>query len=278
MGCDEVKSEKYQTRKSPPYHAGDCKDLTKKGKNGEYVSKPDAKGIYKWIKAGATGAAGAAGAATRKLKGGKTYLIHDNGGRPYKVQVSGKTVEIYKGEYVKKANGSLDYDSMDYDKVLKSLTAEKVYVGKSSCGTSADLCGKPAVGNTLLLHLTGKKYMHIGRGLVEFTMEDKVDDYFSLVGNNDVPYPILLGTENVYFLLDNAYYPRSAFTAKMSKLDWEDAYQYYYGFKDMATGEDVKCSQTSVAARNKCMKERGARVKQMTKLYEKKMKGVKITN
>jgi hypothetical protein len=264
-----VKSEKYQTRKSPPYHAGDCKDLTKKGKNGEYVSKPDAKGIYKWIKAGAAG-------KTRKASG-KSYLIHDNGGRPYKVQVSGKTVEIYKGEYVKKANGSLDYDSMDYSKLLKSLSAEKVYVGKSSCGTSADLCGKPAIGNTLLLHLAGKKYMHIGRGITEFTIDDKVDDYFSLVGNNDVPYPILLGTENVYFLLDNAYYPRSAFTAKMSKLDWEDAYQYYYGFKDMATGEKLECKQASVAAQNKCMKERGDMVKRMTKLYEKKMKGVKIT-
>jgi hypothetical protein len=273
MGCDEVKSEKYQTRKSPPYHAKNCKDLTKKGKNGEYVSKPDAKGIYKWIKAGA------AGAATRKLKGGKFYLIHDNGGRPYRVEISGKTVEIYKGEYRRNLENTtaVDYESMDYDKLLKKLTVKEVYVGKSSCGTSADLCGKAAIGNTLLLHLTGKKYMHIGHGIKEFTIDDKVDDYFSLVGNNDVPYPVLLGTENVYFLLDNAYYPRSAFTAKMSKLDWEDAYQYYYGFKNLATGEKLECKQASVAARSKCMKERGDLVKQMTKLYEKKMKGVKIT-
>jgi hypothetical protein len=130
----------------------------------------------------------------------------------------------------------------------------------------------------LLLHLTGKKYMHIGHGITEFTIDDKVDDYFSLVGNNDVPYPILLGTENVYFLLDNAYYPRSAFTAKMSKLDWEDAYQYYFGFKDLATGEKVECKQASLPARKNCIKERGDKVKEITKRYEKKMKGVKITN
>ena len=273
MGCNEVKSEKYQTRKSPPFHAGDCKNLTKKGKDGDYVSKPDAKGIYKWIKAGA---AKKAVGATRKLKGGKIYLIHDNGARPYKVQVSGKTVEIYKGEYVKKANGSMNYDTMDYSKLLKSVSAEKVYVGKSTCGaTSADLCGKSAVGNTLLLHLPGKKYMHIGRGITEFTIDDKVDDYFSLVGNNDVPYPVLLGTENVYFLLDNAYYPRSAFTKKMSKLDWEDAYQYYFGFKDMATGEDLQCAQKSLPARKKCVKERGEKAKQITKIYEKKMRVTK---
>jgi len=262
MGCDEVKSEKYQTRKSPSYHAADCKGLTKKGKNGEYVSKPDAKGIYKWTKGG----------ATRKAAG-KSYMIHDNGERPYKVQVSGKNVQIYKGEY--KNNGP---SAMDYSKLVKSVSAEKVYIGKSTCGGAADLCGKAAIGNTLLLHLTGKKYMHIGRGITEFSIDDKVDDYFSLVGNNDVPYPVLLGTENVYFLLDNAYYPRSAFKAKMSKLDWEDAYQYYYGFKDLATGEKIECKQASLPARKNCIKERGDKVKQMTKLYEKKMKGVKITN
>ena len=50
MPCSEVKAAKYQTRKSPPFHAKDCKNLTKKGKDGEYVSKPDAKGVYKWVK------------------------------------------------------------------------------------------------------------------------------------------------------------------------------------------------------------------------------------
>ncbi len=50
MPCTEVKTEKYQTRKSPPFHAKDCKNLTKKGKDGPYRSKADAKGIYKWVK------------------------------------------------------------------------------------------------------------------------------------------------------------------------------------------------------------------------------------
>ena len=50
MTCEEVKSQKYQTRKSPPFHAGECRNIIKKGKDGEYLSKPDAKGIYKWVK------------------------------------------------------------------------------------------------------------------------------------------------------------------------------------------------------------------------------------
>jgi hypothetical protein len=46
--CKEVKSRAYQTRKSPAYHAGDCKGQTKKGKNGIYISAPDKRGVYSW--------------------------------------------------------------------------------------------------------------------------------------------------------------------------------------------------------------------------------------
>jgi hypothetical protein len=273
MGCDEVKSEKYQTRKSPPYHAKNCKNLTKKGKNGEYVSKPDAKGIYKWTKVAAAG-------KTRKApKGSKTYMIHDNGSHPYKVQVSGKTVEIYKGEYRRSLDNTkaINYNHMDYDKLIKKLTVKEVHVGKSPCIDMADWCGALTLGNTMLLHISGKKYMHIGHKIFEFTMDDDFEAYYSLIGNNDVPYPVLVGSKYVYFMLDFVTMPREAFKAKMSAAEWADAYRYYYGFKNLATGEKLECKQASVAARSKCMKERGDMVKQITKLYEKKMKGVKIT-
>ena len=67
MVCEEVKSDKYQTRKSPAFHAGHCAGQTKKGKDGDYISKEDARGVYKWIKV--------SGAATRKvLKGSKAKI------------------------------------------------------------------------------------------------------------------------------------------------------------------------------------------------------------
>jgi len=50
MTCTKVNSKKYQTRKSPPFHAGDCKGSVKKGKDGTYVSKADTQGVYKWVK------------------------------------------------------------------------------------------------------------------------------------------------------------------------------------------------------------------------------------
>lgn len=40
--------------------------------------------------------------------------------------------------------------------------------------------------------------MFIGAKIYEFEMEDEVEHYFSMVGRNDVPYPLILGKKNVY--------------------------------------------------------------------------------
>ena len=48
--CTAQKTKKYRSRGSPPYSAMDCKGLTKLGNDGStYVSKPDKRGIYRWV-------------------------------------------------------------------------------------------------------------------------------------------------------------------------------------------------------------------------------------
>jgi hypothetical protein len=276
MPCEEVKSKKYQTRKSPPFHASDCKGEIKKGKDGDYISNPDARGTYKWIKA--AGVSNASNNKTRKLhKGAKNYLIHDNGGRPFKVVVYGKTVEIYKGESKKREDGSINFDQeMDYNELIKKLTVKEVHIGESPCIPAADACGAFGKGNSILLHVSGNKYIHIGYKIYEFIMEDTFEAYYSVIGNNDVPYPVVLGSKYVYFMLDNTYLPRDIFKAKMGPKDWADAHSYLFGFKSFETGEEVKCDQKSTKDRIRCMKARGEAVKNITKVHEKKMKGYKL--
>ena len=270
MPCEEVKSPKYQTRKSPPFHANDCKGLTKAGKDGAYVSKADSRGVYKWVKAGAS--------ATRKsakgAKGSKVYYIHDNGSKPYRVQVSGKSVEIYKGAYRRDVldTRAIDYETMDYDKLFKKLTVKEVIVGKSPCVPMADACGASEDGNTVLLHVSGKKYMHVGHDIFEFTVEDEVDAYYSLIGNNDVPYPVLVGTQNVYFMLDHKVMPRTAFKGKMGVAEWADAYRFFYGMRDLETGEPIKCEKGGYT----CIQSRNKLEKKIQRDYVTKMKGLKI--
>jgi len=273
MPCEEVKSEKYQTRKSPPFHAGDCKGETKKGKDGEYVSKPDARGTYKWIKATSVN-------KTRKIKkatkGAKKYLIHDNGGRPFKVDVSGKSVEIYKGEYARNNNGSINYDIINYTMLVKKLTVKEVHVGQSPCIPAADACGAFGKGNSILLHVSGNKYIYIGHEIYEFTMEDAFEAYYSMIGNNDVPYPVVLGSKNVYFMLDHSYLPREVFKVKMTSNMWADAYSFFFGFKSLETGEEIKCDQKATKETFKCSKAREEAIKAITSVHEKKMKGFKL--
>jgi len=205
MTCKEVMTSKYHTRKSPAFHASDCKGTRKKGKDGDYVSKADKRGVYKWIKVS---------------EKGKHYDIHDNGGRPFRVFIDGSTVSIYKGIWK-------EDDTYDYDKLILSVKAKKIYLGGKKSG----------LGNSILLHLSGNKYMHIGCEIYEFEMLDSVDSYFSMIGNSDVPYPVLLGTEYAYFMLDHCFVPRALFSPSMTKADWEDAYARYYGFTNPMTSE-----------------------------------------
>ena len=44
-----------------------------------------------------------------------------------------------------------------------------------------------------------------------------------------MPYPVLLGTQYVYFMLDHVYINREAFGTEMTRDDWKDAYSMYYG-------------------------------------------------
>ncbi|NDB86277.1 MAG: hypothetical protein EB127_26805 [Alphaproteobacteria bacterium] len=234
MECMEVMTPKYQNRKSPAYHAGKCAGQIKKGKDGDYVSKEGSNGVYKWVKVN----------TTRKISSkGKHYDIHDNGSRPFRVIVSDDGASSKKVAIYKDVNTGTFEETADYSKLVKKLTVKEVYVGKSTGNAAgADHGSREAklfVGNSLLLHVSGNKYIHVGTSIYEFQMDDKVDKYFSMVGNNDVPYPVLLGTENVYFMLegDHCYLPRDMLPADLTMAQWEDAYTYFYGWTNPIDGK-----------------------------------------
>ena len=94
-------------------------------------------------------------------------------------------------------------------------------------------------------------------------MGDKVDKYFSMVGRNDVPYPVLLGTDNVYFMLegDHCYLPRDMLPAKLTKAQWENAYTYFYGWVDPINGRHMTDKERNkYALENHAKKMKGYRL------------------
>jgi hypothetical protein len=139
----------------------------------------------------------------------KGFFTHNNGGKTYFVHIKkDNTVIIHKVD-----------ENNNYDKIIKKYTVKKVIVGKFNNLKYYD-------GNTILLKITDDKYVYIGNKIYEFKMLDEFKKYYSLVGNSDVSYPVLVGSEYVYFMLDSDYISKDL--VKVNNNNYEDAYSNYY--------------------------------------------------
>ena len=180
----------------------------------------------------------------KEMVGYKKYFTHNNGGRPYLVYVGKNDVHIYirddKKYYIDWDNYSDDdkKNAWMYVKLVGKYKPVRVFIGKDD-GTSemSDLKRmskkesiKFSLGNSILLELKDR-YIFIGHTIYSFKTEnkDKIEKYYSVIGRNDVPYPVAYGNKNVYFMLDETYIPYTKIPVLEDKKD-PDAYYYYYGF------------------------------------------------
>tara|TARA_Y100000591_G_C21827763_1_gene697695 strand:+ start:984 stop:1874 length:891 start_codon:yes stop_codon:yes gene_type:complete len=161
---------------------------------------------------------------------GKKYFTHDNGGRPFMVVINGNKVDIYT--YSSNFNFERDLLRDDYDKHIKGYkNIHKKFIGKSIKGDDAtNLPSSFGLGNTILLKITKNKYVFIGSTIYEFEPEDEIKEYYSMIGNSDVPYPVAIGEKNVYFLIESTYLSKDYFYDFPKKYSWGlDAYPRLYG-------------------------------------------------
>lgn len=164
----------------------------------------------------------------------KTYFIHDNGGRPFLVYISKNEVNIYMKPDTKYFVDEED-DNEKWTYIKKVATYKnpiKVFIGKSpktNMTESGGGYGKQFYGNSILLQIEKNRYVSIGSIIYEFsTKNDQIKEYFSPVGNNDVPYPVAISDKNIYFISDLKYVPIDKFP-KLTKNIKVNAYMYYYG-------------------------------------------------
>ena len=147
---------------------------------------------------------------------GKKYFIHFNRGRPWVVITTKDEVYVVNNET---------------NELLTRYEPDIVYIGTSKKGDHKPSESKKLNGNTVLLQFGDHKFISIQEHIFEFKLpsNDKPVKYYSLVGRNDVPYPVLEGEKNIYFLLleDVAYINKSKFPKDLK--NFEDAYSYYYG-------------------------------------------------
>ena len=243
--CIEQKTKKYRSRGSPPYSAMDCKDLMKKGNDGAtYVSKPDKRGIYRWVK-GVGSAIGTPKNKTSKVGTAKCiykkniygtvnvsrfisciendtlkkqleargkpkniYEINDNAAFPFVVFDYGGRVDIYNNHFNEASNkGELKNKLMD-------VKYEQIFIGDNELNDPYWAFKRGvAKGNTILLQTSKDKYMFIGKGVLSFSTKngDTIRKFYSPIGGNYDSFPYAIGDKYVYLLNDKKYAPIGEF-------------------------------------------------------------------
>jgi hypothetical protein len=205
VGCTRVTHKRYASRPSPPFHAGDCTGQTMKGNDGaNYVSVADKRGVYTWkrVQANRNG-------SKRNTAKSKVYKIHVNGSIPYTVEDS----PSQKTATITAADGKIT--TVKYKNLWPSTKKSQQF-------------GDWEPGNTVLLQKNDGTLLSVYHELVEFKLlaGDSPVEYMSPIGNNDVPYPYLVGANNTYLLNDFVAVPNSALDLT------KDVYEQYYEFND----------------------------------------------
>jgi len=201
-------------------------------------------------------------AKTRRAKG-KTYDIHDNGGRPFFVTVQGDSVTVEKNMDAYEMKDGVFVTLQKPRKPILEMKVDHVFVGKKSpTGGYDGLKPSEAEGNSILLE-KGSKYIYIGHEIYEFSPVegDTIDAYYSDIGNSDVPYPYAVGKTHVYILLDKVAVDKSFFDMK------KGIYEQYYnasirldmclrGFGACKDKEKAKATRKEMKSKTRKMKSK----------------------
>jgi len=142
-----------------------------------------------------------------------TYLTHNNGDRPYRITIKESKLIIIN-------------DNNNNEEIL-SINTNKIWIGESPLTKMTEFSGgygPKFKGNSILLYIDNY-YIFIGHKVYSFKTEYEIINYVSEVGNNDVPYPYAVDTENNYYLMIEEI--------KLSVPDeyYTDPYTYYYSKK-----------------------------------------------
>ena len=121
------------------------------------------------------------------------YIMQYNYENKYLVVIVGSIVYVYKNKICK------------FDPPIFTFQAKNIFIGKSKVCPMTEFSGAEDIvkfdGNTLLLECEDNEYIYIsGLEVTKFKTDDKIIDYISLMGNNMVPYPIMIGERYTYFL------------------------------------------------------------------------------
>jgi hypothetical protein len=100
--------------------------------------------------------------------------------------------------------------------------------------------GESFDGNSILVKVNGFKYYYIGSEIYSFVAADEIVEFFSPVGNNDVPYPWSMDVNGVIYLM-----LERVIMTDYKQQDGEDPYNHFYktttmnNFKKEIVGSEI---------------------------------------
>lgn len=164
----------------------------------------------------------------------KIYHTHDNGGRPFVVYDDIDHVRVYKtpdDEYVWREDWSDNpSDNVNlYTKLVYETKCNKVFVGKHIYDNPE------TIGNSILVDLGDNNYTFIGGQIYQFHTDEIITNYYSRIGNSDVPYPVATSQNYIYFMYD--YVGVKKVALNVPEVDMSDAYTYFYDHYERAERE-----------------------------------------
>lgn len=97
------------------------------------------------------------------------------------------------------------YDSgIPYWRYIQNIHIKTFFVSlspKTRMTTFSRGFGPKFKGNSILVQISRQKYLFIESTIYSFQTSDPIQEFYSPVGNNDVPYPVAIGTKFVYLML-----------------------------------------------------------------------------
>lgn len=119
------------------------------------------------------------------------YKTMNNGAHGYYVFIDDRHKNVY---VYGRSNNVNSYDER-MSELIATYQPLEIFIGKSLYNEMTQFSGSYGAdydGNSILLrigHETEFKYLSIGTDIFEFTTDEKILEYYSSVGNNQVPYP-----------------------------------------------------------------------------------------
>lgn len=158
----------------------------------------------------------------------KIYLTHDNGARPFKVELN------YKNKIINVFNNNNGIK-------LYLFNYTNIWIGKSPKTEATIFSGGYGTkfdGNSILIETSNLQYIYIGEMIFSFKSITPIKKYLSPVGNNDVPYPYAIDIKGyIYLMIENVILKPHQKTKDLLCKN-NDPYNVYYNLNLISKSEN----------------------------------------